>query len=331
MNIAASTTQNTRADAAVKDGDPLRRRLALLASQHIRSGFIDVSDTTLHVVTAGNRDGRPLLLLHGSPEFWWAWHNQIPPLVAAGYFLIMPDLRGFNHSGKPADFNSYRRPILVADVLAIMDAFGLSKSAIVGHDIGGGIVWWLASEHPERIVAGAIFNASHPAALIEDARQNPNDTSQNFRAFLAQRALSEMYLQQDDFAPLLKSFREANDRFANAFIPGEFDIYRTAWRQTGAMRAMMGHYQAVQTYGFELPDNRDIAVPIRLIWGAQDRYNLLRQGELSLKFIQQKELVVQPQAGHWMLHETPEFATGNIIEFLAGHHATIEEKARPPF
>jgi epoxide hydrolase 4 len=60
----------------------------------------------LHAVTAGLQDGKPVILLHGFPEFWYSWRNQIQPLADAGFRVIAPDQRGYNLSDKPQGIGS---------------------------------------------------------------------------------------------------------------------------------------------------------------------------------------------------------------------------------
>ncbi len=73
----------------------------------------------LHYVSAGPADGRPVLLLHGFPDFWYGWRHQLGPLAATGLHVIAPDLRGYNLSEKPAGVSAYRVEALAADVLRL--------------------------------------------------------------------------------------------------------------------------------------------------------------------------------------------------------------------
>ena len=71
-----------------------------LEGSDLREGYAEVGDQRLHYVEAG--DGPLIVLLHGFPEFWYGWHNQIAPLADAGFRVIAPDQRGYNTSSKPA-------------------------------------------------------------------------------------------------------------------------------------------------------------------------------------------------------------------------------------
>ena len=81
-----------------------------------------VNGVNLHVVQAGRPDGPLVILLHGFPEFWYGWHNQIPALANAGYCVWIPDQRGYNLSDKPQGLDAYRIDALAADVIGLIDA-----------------------------------------------------------------------------------------------------------------------------------------------------------------------------------------------------------------
>src|SRR5687768_16370321 len=115
-----------------------------------------VNNVRLHWVEAGA--GKPVLLLHGFPQFWWMWRRQIQPLADAGFHVIAPDLRGYNLSDRPSGVSAYRMESLVADVEALIRQTGVQRAHVVGHDWGGLIGWWLAMLSPERVERLAILN-----------------------------------------------------------------------------------------------------------------------------------------------------------------------------
>lgn len=71
-----------------------------------REGRRLVNGVTLHVVEAGSDDGPLLVLLHGFPEFWWGWRHQIGPFEAAGYHVVVPDMRGYTFHQAVSSFVS---------------------------------------------------------------------------------------------------------------------------------------------------------------------------------------------------------------------------------
>ncbi len=96
----------------------------------------------LHVAEAGPVDGPPVFLLHGFPEFWYGWRNQIAPLAARAFHVIAPDQRGYNLSDKPKGIASYDLDQLAADVVGLANHFGLESFAVGGHDWGAAVGWW---------------------------------------------------------------------------------------------------------------------------------------------------------------------------------------------
>src|ERR1700727_553097 len=111
----------------------------------------------LHVAEAGA--GRPLLLLHGWPEFWLTW-EPVMVRLADRYRLIAPDLRGFGDSDKPnGPFGAVDH---AADILALLEALGIGRVGVIGHDVGGAAMQPLARKAPERIVGLFFFDFVYP-------------------------------------------------------------------------------------------------------------------------------------------------------------------------
>ncbi len=128
----------------------------------LESGRLDAGDVTLHVVQAGPADGPPIVLLHGFPEFWYAWQGVIAPLTQAGFRVILPDQRGYGDSDKPRDIEAYRIDRLGDDIAGLIAALGYESAFVVAHDWGGGVAWNLAIRHPERVRKLAILDTPHP-------------------------------------------------------------------------------------------------------------------------------------------------------------------------
>ncbi|MFE4764858.1 epoxide hydrolase EphM, partial [Bacillus mycoides] len=115
----------------------------------VKCQFVNTNGITLHVAAAGPEDGPLIVLLHGFPEFWYGWKNQIKPLGDAGYRVIAPDQRGYNLSDKPEGIDSYRIDTLRDDIIGLITQFTDEKAIVIGHDWGGAVAWHLASTRPE--------------------------------------------------------------------------------------------------------------------------------------------------------------------------------------
>jgi len=123
------------------------------------SRYIDTGDVRLHAVIGG--EGPPLLLVHGWPETWYAWRLLMPAL-ARDFEVIAVDQRGIGLSDKPQD--GYDAGTLAGDLVALMDALGHERFAVVGHDTGFIISYALAADHPDRVERVALAEIPGPPA-----------------------------------------------------------------------------------------------------------------------------------------------------------------------
>ena len=123
-----------------------------------------VNGTEMYVVIAGS--GPDVLLLHGFPDSHKLWRYQIPALVAGGFRVIAPDLRGYGFTDIPkGGVAAYRMDQLVADVVSLLDVLGVAKVRLVGHDWGAGIGWQAAIAHPDRIDRYVAISVGHPTSF----------------------------------------------------------------------------------------------------------------------------------------------------------------------
>ena len=114
----------------------------------------DVGDSRIHWVECG--EGPVVLMVHGFPESWYSWRNQLPALAAAGYRAVAIDARGYGRSSKPRNVDAYRMTRMVGDVVGLVAALDSEDVTLVGHDWGAPIVWNSALLRPDlfRGVAG---------------------------------------------------------------------------------------------------------------------------------------------------------------------------------
>jgi epoxide hydrolase 4 len=144
----------------------------LMLNNLIEKQFVRVGDINLHIVTAGDKDGEPVMLLHGFPEFWYGWRYQIPYLAEKGYCVIVPDQRGYNLSNKPDGISNYTIDILADDIRQLINTLGYDKVNLVGHDWGAAVAWWVATLYPEVIKKLVILNVPYPSVITDYLRGN---------------------------------------------------------------------------------------------------------------------------------------------------------------
>ena len=146
--------------------------------------------------------GPVVLLLHGFPDSRWLWRDQLPALAAAGFRVIAPDLRGFGDAPRPTAVRPYRQSLLAADVLGLLDALGVQRTHIVGHDWGAALTWRLAGSYPERFERVVALSVGAPGSPGWDTIAQ-REKSWYFDFFL-KTGIAEATLMADDW----KLFRE---------------------------------------------------------------------------------------------------------------------------
>ncbi len=199
---------------------------------------VQTNGIQLHTALAGPENGEPVFLLHGFPEAWFGWENQIEPLAKAGFRVIVPDQRGYNLSDKPGGVDKYQMDILVNDILGLADSLGYEKFYLAGHDFGAMVSWSLAARVPERVKRLVIANVPHPAVFKSYLRSHPAQMVKSWYALFFQLpGIPEIFV------------RAGNWKFMTSAMPSSFsdatlNRYREAWDQPGAITAMINWYRA---------------------------------------------------------------------------------------
>jgi pimeloyl-ACP methyl ester carboxylesterase len=134
-----------------------------MADQEIIERRIRVGDVELNVAAIGS--GPPVLLLHGWPDSWHLWHDQMDALARSGYRVIAPDLRGYGESDHPQSAREYSLATVIDDVAAILDEFDVERAAVVGHDWGAALAWLVATFLPERVERLVAVSVGHPKSF----------------------------------------------------------------------------------------------------------------------------------------------------------------------
>jgi pimeloyl-ACP methyl ester carboxylesterase len=281
----------------------------------------------LNVARAGPADGPLVILLHGFPEFWYGWRQQIGPLADAGFRVLAPDQRGYNTSDKPEGLRAYAIDALAADVIGLIDDAGRERAALVGHDWGGIVAWWAALRHPERVERIAALNAPHPAVLRR-AWRNPAQLLRSWYVFVLQLPwLPEALLRRGGWRALADSLRRTSR--PGTFREEDIERYRRAWSQPGAITAMINWYRAWMRAHPGRPKDERVRIPWLLIWGARDRFLGTDVARASLEFCDSGRLVFLEQATHWVQHEEPGHVNRLLLDFLGQPESTKRPAGAP--
>ena len=280
---------------------------------------LHINGIALHVVFAGSASGKPLLFLHGFPEFWFAWRLQIDHFVASGYRVIIPDQRGYNLSDKPAGIASYSIDLLAKDVVGVLDAVTDSKAFVVGHDWGAGVSWYLAARYSERVSRAAMLSVPHPRIFVKNLITNPVQLRRSWYLFLFQLPwLPEFVLRRRDWALLVRVLRDTSPR--GVFSDRDLEQYKESWARKGALTAMLNWYRAALLRPSKLaldPEASRVKVPTLLIWGKNDQFAGEGMARESLQHCDDGHLEMFETATHWVQHEEPAQVNTLLSQFFA--------------
>ena len=280
------------------------------------TAYIETNGIKLHVVMAGPKDGQPVFLLHGFPEFWLGWLQQVEPLAKAGYRVIVPDQRGYNLSDKPKGVKAYSVDKLVDDILGLINVLGYEKVNLIGHDWGGLVAWALAFWYPERLHKLGILNTPHPAVMYNFLRRgDPEQLRNSWYMFAFQFPwLPEYFLRRNDWRRTVLALRGSGK--VHTFTNDDIAKYKKAWSQPGAITAMLNWYRAGR-YIPRLLKETYVKVPTLLIWGMKDKALSHRMARPSMDYCDDGKLVFFEDATHWVQHDEAEAVNQLLTKFLS--------------
>ncbi len=283
--------------------------------------YVEVNGLKFHCVTMG--EGPLLVLLHGFPQNWYAWHKLIPDL-AKKYKVVAPDLRGYNETEKPPKVSDYQIDLLVSDVVGIIKHYGAKSARIASHDWGAAVAWALAFTHPEMVEKLVIINVPHPAKLaLALTGRNPRQMLRSWYIFFFQLPwIAEKMLTANKGRNVARMLKGATINRA-AFSREELDFYREAMLRPGAARATVNWYRAAfrnlrGQNAIKKKGAAEIKSPTLIIWGEQDvalgkelTYGMERwiKAPFEIKYV--------PDSGHFVIEEKPEEVKQWITEFMA--------------
>ena len=292
-----------------------------MAIEGFEQSFVDVGAVRLSVHRAGR--GRPLILLHGFPQNHRCW-EKIAPTLAESFDVIVPDLRGYGDSDAPEGVAAYAKREMARDIVGLMDALGLEKAHVLGHDRGARVSYRLALDHPERvdrlgiieIVPTGDFWTSWDAELAMAAYH---------WTFLAQPApLPERMIAADGPGYVdwtLSSW--THGRTLDVFGADALESYRAQGADPERVAAMCNDYRAGATVDRRIDaESRaagaQIAAPTLFVWGAGgfpaktgDPLGVWRDWAPDLRGVELQG------SGHFAMEEVPEAVLGAVRAHFA--------------
>ena len=279
----------------------------------VEDRYADSSGVRIHYAIAGPEDAPLAVFVHGFPDFWYSWREQMGAL-ADRFRVAALDLRGYNLSDKPKGVENYAMPLLVGDVAA-EDA---GEAIVVGHDWGGAVAWNVAMTRPELVKLLVILNLPHPRGLSRELASNPDQQRNSQYAFNFQQPDAHKALNAEGLAFWVRD-EEAKKRYVKAFEQSDFE-------------AMLNYYKAnyprppaaadegdddAQAGGLGAATMPNVQCPVLMFHGLDD--TALLPGALAgtWNWIDADlTLVTIPGAGHFVQQDAAQLVSDTMRDWL---------------
>ena len=290
----------------------------------IEHDYAYVNSIRLHYVTSGN--GKLILFVHGFPEFWYAWKDQLLEF-GSDYQAVAPDTRGYNLSEKPAGVDQYQVKFLCEDLRGLAEHLGHKRFVLVGHDWGGAVAWAFALSYPEYLEKLVIINAPHPAIFERELRENPAQRKASEYMLMLRSPEAEQLLSANHYDFLYQGV--LSEGVTNGyFTEQDCKAYLEAWSQPGALTGGLNYYRAAHigpptaeggpAKGTFVAHLSEVTVKVQtlVIWGEKDPYLLTGNLEGLEELVPELTIKRIPDGSHWVVHEKPVLINNLIRAFI---------------
>lgn len=271
----------------------------------VRDGYADNGGVRIHYVVKGKRRAPLVVMIHGFPDFWYGWRDQITAL-SRRYRVAAIDQRGYNLSDKPPGDEAYDILVLASDVAAVVRALGAERAVIVGHDWGAAVAWTFAIAYPEMTSRLVVLNTPHPRGLVRELRENPVQRANSAYARIFQEGGAHLALSAEGLAGWVTD-AAARERYVEAFRRSDFEAMLAYYRR---------NYPREPYADLPLPNVR---APVLAIHGLDDPFLLAAGWNGTWAWLDAGlTLVTVPGVGHFVQQDASALVTRTIERWLDG-------------
>lgn len=282
--------------------------------------LIEANGIQLAVTESG--EGAPVILVHGFPELAYSWRHQLPALAGAGFRAIAYDQRGYGGSSKPEAIEDYGLTTLVDDLIGLLDAEGIERAALVGHDWGSIVVWTTALMYPDRASSVVSLNVPYRgwcAGFPSTEYMQQDEELRNRFGYV-------LYFQEVGRAE--KGFaRSPADWLRRTYLgvtantdfqtDDEFNVYVDALSE-GGIAGPINYYRNIDA-NLEATAhlrNAQVSQPTLMVTTDYDPILPASLAEGMERWVPDLRVAHVEDAGHWTQQEQPKRTNEVLIEFL---------------
>lgn len=281
----------------------------------IKHNFIEIGNVTIHLAECGPDSGKLMLFLHGFPENWYAWKNQLHYFGSKGFKAVAIDQRGYNLSSKPNNIHDFRIDILAIDVFKIIKNYFHRKTAIViGHDWGANVAWWTALRFPEIVEKLIIINVPHPIVMKKTMNNNFHQMLSSWYIYFYQIPIIPEFFMSINHGLLLASMIRSSAN-KNAFDHKILSYYRNSWSKK-TVTAMINWYRGMKLGSDKKLRSIKVQPEVLVLWGLKDRFIRKENIVPSLKLCTKASCKIYPNNTHWVIHEASDKVNNRILAFI---------------
>ncbi len=252
----------------------------------------------------GPRDGGVVVLLHGFPQDARAWDEVVPALHSVGLRTLALEQRGYGPHNAPREARSYGLRAIAGDVIAMLDAAGVDRAHLVGHDWGGAVAWHLAGTS-DRIISATVLSTPHPAALSWSFTRSLQGLSSYYMALFQLPRLPERAL-----APRLRSF------YLKSGLPDDHAArYADRFADPDTLTGPINWYRALVRHPAKTPRS---LVPTTYVWGNKDFALGSVAARRTASYARSEYRFLEIEAGHWLPETHAALVAEEIIHRVQG-------------
>ena len=275
-----------------------------------------VNGTQLHYVTAGDR-GTPVLLVHGFPETWWAFHKVVP-LLAARHRVYAVDLRGFGDSDVADD--TYSGAVAAEDLHALIEHLGVGPMNLVGQDVSGGVVYRLAATRPEDVISLTAIE-SGLAGFGAERLADVTHGGVWYIGALSAPGVAGLLFEKEARAFIGEYLYPLYGVLPTAVSSGDVTEFARTYGRPGGFFGAAGLYSGMLTEGPELralAQNAPLTVPVTTVGSRGGGFT---HAAFSGVTRQEVTAVQLDGVGHYVAQEAPQLLADTLIAAFADHGA----------
>jgi pimeloyl-ACP methyl ester carboxylesterase len=289
---------------------------------------VPVNGVELNVRVEG--EGPTVVLCHGFPELGYSWRHQVPALVAAGYRVVVPDMRGFGESSRPEAVEAYDVLELTGDLAGLLDWLGVEEAVFVGHDWGASTVWSMALIHPDRVraVAGLSVPFAPRAAAPPLAIMRRRFGEDFYIVWFQEPGVADIALARDVRRTLTArtvwsaDWADAGDEPEPApewLSEDDLAFYVETFEHTG-FSGGLNYYRNIDR-NWELTEHyaeRRIEKPSMFLTGDVDAVRRFMPADGIEEWLTDLRANLVIPGGHWIQQQRPDEVNRALLQFLAG-------------